>query len=123
MVTPDDLEAQIAIFGQALASHHLALSPLFDSWGLDSSEFVSRLNPMMIFGHVNYHGCVMLLYSLTAREDMHARSKVIDSARALAEMCPQIRGLKGIRRVHGSFILIVCEISCFALHICLLAYQ
>ena len=65
------------------------------------------MNPMIIFTHVTYHGCVMFLSSLLAKKNAEARAKVVSAARALAELCPTLRGEKGIRRVHGSIVLLV----------------
>lgn len=107
VLSPNELDVQISVLSQALTTHGVFLPSLLDSWGLEPFESVSRLNPMMIFGHVNYHGCVMLLHSLTAKKNPNSRAKVVGAARALAELCPQIRGEKGIRRVHGSLLLIV----------------
>lgn len=108
---PAELEAQVIVLSQALTSHSMHLPSLLDTWGLEPFESISRINPIMIFGHINYYGCAMLLYSLTAKKDLRARAKVVDAARALAELCPQLRGERGIRRVHGSLLLIVCASS------------
>lgn len=78
-----------------------------DAWGLDELEMMGKITPHIIFHHINHHGCVMLLYTLTARTDMEARAKVIGAARTLAEFAPKIRGKRGLKRVHASLVLMV----------------
>lgn len=50
----------------------------------------------------------MLLHSLKAKiGDMRARGKMIESARALAELCPLIQGMRGLKPIHASLLLAV----------------
>lgn len=46
-----------------------------------------------------------------AGEDPEARAKVMESAKALADICSRIRGERGIRRVQ-SFLVPVVSFAC-----------
>lgn len=107
MFSQSSLEAHLNVISQCLTAHAISLPSFADTWGLEPLESISRMNPMIIFTHITYHGCVMLLYSLLAKSDASARAKVVGAARALAELCPMIRGENGVRKVHGSVVLLV----------------
>lgn len=68
---------------------------------------MGKANPVNIFAHINHHGCVMLLYTLKAKTDMKARTRVIEAATKLAELGALIRGETGLKRVHASLLLMV----------------
>lgn len=76
---------------------------------------MGKLSPMVVYGYIHHHGCVMLLYGLKANTDMRARAKVIGAARTLAELGLLIKGKKGLKRMHASLLLMVNPI-----HFCIL---
>lgn len=107
------LECTISLYSQTLSALSVLLPPLGDTSGLDPLESISRISPRMISHHTNYHACVMLLHSLKAKDgDMRARSKMIESARALAELCPLIQGKRGLKPIHASLLLAVRVFLC-----------
>lgn len=107
VLSPTELIAQMSLYAQAIDTNTASLAPHMDPWGLDESETMGKITPHVIFHHINHHGCVMLLHSLTARTNMEARARVIGAARTLAEFVPRIRGKRGLKRVHGSLLLMV----------------
>lgn len=76
-------------------------------WNIDESEMWAKTTPPIIHGEINYHGCIMLLYSLKAPTDLESRMKVIAAARKLAEFGAIIRGKSGLKHVHASLLLMV----------------
>lgn len=104
---PAELDVQFSIYSQTLDVIGASVPPLLDTWGLDESETLGKLNHVIIYGHIHHHGCVMLLYSLKAKTDMRARAKVIGAARTLAELGLFMRGKKGLKRLHASLLLMV----------------
>ena len=98
----------------ALANYHASLPPFSDTRGIKPYEAVSIFNPHILLAHTTHHGSVLLLHGLMAGEDAEARAKVMESAKALADICSRIRGERGIRRVQGFLVPVVsfaCSIS------------
>lgn len=95
----------------ALQSFHASLPPLSDTRGIKRYEAVSIFNPHILLAHTTFHGSALLLHGLMAAEDPEAQAKVIESAKALADICSRIRGERGIRRVQGFLVPVVRIIS------------
>lgn len=91
----------------ALANYHASLPPFSDTRGIKPYEAVSIFNPHILLAHTTHHGSVLLLHGLMAGEDAEARAKVMESAKALADICSRIRGERGIRRVQGFLVPVV----------------
>ena len=91
----------------ALAEYHASLPPFSDTRGIKPYEAVSIFNPHILLAHTTHHGSVLLLHGLMAGENPEARAKVIESAKALADICWRIRGGRGIRRVQGFLVPVV----------------
>lgn len=96
-----------SIYAQALDILTSSLPPRLDTWGIELGETLGKLNPVVIYRHMNYRACVMLLYSLRAKTDAGAQKKVIGAARALAELGPLMKGKRGLRPIHASPLLMV----------------
>lgn len=105
-----ELAARFQIYSEALNRQRTSLPPWLDRWGVHPAETVSQLSPVVISRHMNHHGCVMLLYSLKAKNDMKAREKLVESARALAELGRIVRGKRGLKRMHASLLLMVSHL-------------
>lgn len=101
------MAALFSIYAQALDIHAGSLPPQSDTWGIQEGETLGRLNPVVIYRHMNYHGCVMLLYSLKAKTDVRARKKVAGAARTLAKLGPSLKGKRGLKLIHASLLLMV----------------
>lgn len=88
------LEAVFKVF-------HRMLPSLLDSRGLAQFEVFSLVNPHLLIAHTTYHGCLLLLHSLTAEKDARSRAQQFEAARSLASLFSQIRGSRGLRRVRA----------------------
>lgn len=105
-VSPAEMTALVSIYARVLETLSGSLPSHLDPWGIEQGTF-GTFSPVVIYRHINHHGCVMLLYSLTAKTDFKAREKVIAAARALAELGPLIRGERGLKPIHASLLLMV----------------
>lgn len=103
----DEYRLEYHLLKHELKSYHASLPPLSDTRGIKPFEAVSIFNPHILLAHTTHHGSVLLLHGLMTGEDPEARAMVIESAKALADICSKVRGGRGIRRVQGFLVPVV----------------
>ena len=91
----------------ALSSFETLLPPLSDPWGIEPFESISPINPYLLVTHATYYGSLLLLHRLAADKDATARTALFEDALSLVNLCSQLRGTRGLRRMQGPLILIV----------------
>lgn len=107
----DQLRSEQDALVSALVAFESILPPLDDPWGIEPFESLSLINPRLIITHTTYHGSRLILHSLRAKEDPSSRLKVFAAAQSLVGLCSQLRGARGLRRVHAPLILLV-SVAC-----------
>lgn len=106
----DQLYSEHNALVSALVAFESILPPLDDPWGIEPFESLSLINPHLIIAHTTYHGSRLILHSLRAKEDLSSRLKVLAAAESLVALCSQLRGARGLRRVHAPLILLVSDL-------------
>lgn len=98
-------EAELRAEFKALEYAHSAFSSklpsLLDTEGIYPFETIDLMNPALANAHMTFHGSVQLLYTLYAAHDREARDRALEAARAIADVCAQCRGSKGLVRVRA----------------------
>lgn len=103
----DELRDEYNTLKSALMIFHSSLPPFSDTRGIKPFEAVSIFNPHILLAHTTHHGSVLILHGLMASTDPEARAMVMESAKALADICSRVRGGRGIRRVQGFLVPVV----------------
>lgn len=92
---------------QAVSSLEALLPSLEDPWGIEPLEALSFVNPHLLVAHTVYHGSRLILYSLVTGKDPSTQLQVFTAAQSLVDLCSQVRGNRGVRRVQAPLILLV----------------
>ncbi|KAF8317644.1 hypothetical protein DL93DRAFT_515399 [Clavulina sp. PMI_390] len=93
--------SSVNLFEEQVVSFENSIPLPSDPLGLEPFEAVTSAHPHIFFAYITMYGSGIVLHSLKAGKDPHARQELLKNLRSLINLCVESRGAKRLKSVQG----------------------